>query len=289
MQFDTTLSSGPSPSYRSGLEAGMEPYPGCRLRHLLGRGGFSEVWEALMPGGELRALKFIPCDDSRNASREIRSIQMVRQLQHPNLVHIDAIWICQSYIVVAMELAEGSLADLLSAYRSETGGPLDPETAGLLLGQVADALDFLNARRHRLSGQSVAIQHCDIKPSNLLLFGATAKLSDFGLCSTQSGCLQRHRRAGTTAYAAPEVFQGQLSDKTDQFALAVTYCELRGGRLPFPDVPASMSPTYIRPPADLTMVSQSEKPILLRALDSVPQNRWQSCSDFMTRLMAAVT
>ncbi len=39
------------------------------------------------------------------------------------------------------------------------------------------------------------------------------------------------------AYAAPEVFRGQRSRWTDQYALAVSYCEVRGGRLPFANAP----------------------------------------------------
>src|SRR5438445_671717 len=84
----------------------------------------------------------------------------------------------------------------------------------------------------RIGAAQVAIQHCDVKPSNFLLFGDTVKLSDFGLASSISCQLQGHRRAGTLAYTAPEVFQGRLSDWTDQFSLGVTYCELRSGRLP---------------------------------------------------------
>ena len=49
--------------------------------------------------------------------------------------------------------------------------------------QAAEALDFLNARNHLIGGQRTGVQHCDIKPNNLLLFGETVKLCDFGLAS----------------------------------------------------------------------------------------------------------
>ena len=42
------------------------------------------------------------------------------------------------------------------------------------------------------------------------------------------------------------MFQGRISDRTDQYALAVTYCELRGGRLPFADTPPAVQRGYFR-------------------------------------------
>jgi serine/threonine protein kinase len=93
-----------------------------------------------------------------------------------------------------------------------------------------------------------------------------------------------HQRAGTTAYAAPEVFKGRLTDKTDQYSLAVTYCELRTGRLPFANVPAAFDKAYVPPPPDLDALTTSEQPIVARALSSTPQNRWESCAELMSRL-----
>jgi serine/threonine protein kinase len=272
------------------LQAGIVPYPGYRLRQRLGRGGFADVWEAETADGKAIALKFMPCDDSGAAAKEIRSIQAVRQLCHPNLIRIDQVWCYQGYVVVAMELADGSLLDLLEAYQYEFGSPIIPEQACSLLAQVATALDFLNARQHRLNGQIVAIQHCDVKPSNMLLFGETVKLADFGLSSQTTSQLKFHRRAGTLDYTAPEVLQGRLSDRTDQYALAVSYCLLRGGQLPFTDSPGSFanSQSYTRPAPNLSMLSEREQPIITRALSPVPQYRWPSCAELIAQLARLV-
>jgi serine/threonine-protein kinase len=266
------------------IHVGLEPHPGYRVTRLLGRGGFSEVWEAEVESGRPLALKFMPIDESRAAPREIRSIQMVRQLSHANLIRIDRVWLFERYIVIAMELAEGGLNDLLEAYQTEFGTPVPPAQVCFYLGQAASALDFLNARQHRINGQSLAIQHCDIKPSNLLLTGDTVKLSDFGLATVTTGSLNYHQRAGTTAYAAPEVFRGRLTDRTDQFGLAVSYCELRTGRLPFPNPPTTFQRSYTPPRPDLTPLPPQEQAIVLRALSTVPQDRWPSSSEFINRL-----
>jgi len=265
----------------------MEPIPGYRLRQVLGRGGFAEVWEAEAASGTV-ALKFMPCSDGLAAAKEIRSIQAVKSIEHPNLIKIEQVWAYQDYIVIAMELADGSLLDLLDAYTSEFGTPMAAEQVCLYLNQAAEAIDFMNRRQHLLDGQRVGFQHCDIKPSNLLLFGDSVKVADFGLASPTASVLRFHRRAGTLDFTAPEVFQGRLSDWTDQYALAVTYCQLRGGRMPFTDTPANFVRTYVRPNPDLTMLPSNERPVVQRALSPTPQNRWPSCKELMTRLTKLV-
>lgn len=272
------------------LKAGLEPFPGLRLRQLLGRGGYGEVWEAHQDAdGSRVAVKFLPCTDSEATAREIRTLQAIRELEHPNLTRMNQIWCFGGYIVVDMELAEGSLLDLLDAYLTEFGTPVLAEQVCLYLAQAAEALDFLNTRQHLIDGKRVAVQHCDIKPSNLLLFGDTVKLADFGLTSLTTMSVQSHRRAGTLDYMAPEVFQGRISDRTDQYSLAVTYCHLRGGKLPFHDTPTTMKKNYVRPDPDLTMLPANERPIIARALAHAPSDRWPSCAEMMDELTKQVS
>jgi serine/threonine protein kinase len=213
---------------------------------------------------------------------------MVRQLHHPHLIRIDNTWCLPGYLVVEMELAEGTLQDLYEAFQDEFGTPIVPEQLWLLLSHAADALDFLNARQHHLNGQCIGIQHCDIKPSNLLLFGDTVKVSDFSLASTTTSGMKVHQRSGTTDFSAPEVFQGRLSDRADQYALAVTYCQLRTGRLPFHDSPPNYSRSYVRPVPDLTMLTEAERAIIGRALAPVPVDRWPSCGHMVAQLESLV-
>jgi serine/threonine protein kinase, bacterial len=273
----------------STLRPGKDLCPGFELRRLRGRGGFGSVWEAVRDDGRQMALKFLPCGDNLPAAQEVRSIQLVRPLRHPNLVHIEQVSCSRGYVVVTMDLADGSLLDLLEAYETEFQTPLVPHDVCNYLGQVARALDFLNSRQHLIDGQRVGIQHCDIKPTNLLLFGEKVKLSDFGLASVTGSPMKSHRRAGTLDYAAPEVFQGRLTDWTDQYALAVTYCQLRGGQLPFPEPPRGFQQSYVRPKADLSMLPPAEQQVIVRALDPVPQDRWPSCGELMAQLSRLLT
>jgi serine/threonine protein kinase len=271
-------------SQHTSLWIGKDLCPGYRLLRLRGTGGFGAVWEAQAVGGERVALKFLKCTDDVMAAQEIRALQFIKQLRHPNLTPVHQVWCQGGYVILTMPLAEASLLDLYDACQGEYGTPMAAEDVLPLLAQVAAALDFLNRRQHLLDGVRVGIQHCDVKPSNVLLFGSAVKLCDYSLSSVTTATIKPHRRAGTLDYAAPEVFQGRLSDSTDQYALAITYCQLRGGQLPFTDTPAHFQRSYLRPAPDLAMLDPDERPVVARALAPTPQQRWPSCKELVSEL-----
>jgi serine/threonine protein kinase len=257
---------------------------GYRLTRFIGQGGFGKVWETEGPSGEKLALKFIRCGADMAAPQEIRNILNVRTLEHSNLIRVDRVWADRGYVVVVMELADGSLQDLLGICRRDYNTPVPPDYVCFYLKQAADALDFLNAPRHRLGASLVGIQHCDVKPSNILLQGETVKLSDYGLSCTMSATQAPHRGAGTLPYAAPELFLGELTKWSDQYALAITYCELRGGRRPYATIPARFAPECVPVNPDLSMLPEDERRVVARALDRNPWERWKSCGEFMAQI-----
>jgi serine/threonine protein kinase len=266
--------------------AGRPLWDGYRLLRPLGRGSFGQVWEAADDRGGRLALKFVACGDLA-AAREVKNILAIQALSHPGLVRVGRVWCDRGYVVLTMDLADGSLADLDALSQADFGSPLPADVLLDFLAQAADALDFLNARQHVVRGFRVGFQHGDVKPSNLLVFGEQLRLADFGLAAPVMGEGGCYRRAGTSAYAAPEVFRGRLSPRSDQYALAVTYCQLRAGRLPFGGSTTSSTRFRLaetRPPADLSMLPRAEQPVLERALAAVPQDRWPSCSEFLARL-----
>ena len=270
-------------------EAGAVPFPGYRLLRLRGRGGFATVWEASTPSGQLIALKFMSSATVAQTAREIRSLQAIRTLDHDNLLKIRQVWSVPGCIVIAMDLAEASLMDLLEVYTDELGHPIDVPKLAPYLCEIAGALDFLNARKHRIDGRLVGLQHGDIKPNNILLQGDRAKLADYGLATPTSGTVTPCPRHGTAEYTAPEVFQGCLSERSDQFSLAVTYHVLTTGTFPYPEPPRDREKlkAYVRPDPDLSKLGMAERVALARALSPIPQDRFPNCTDLVTALLAA--
>jgi len=266
------------------LQAGTAPYPGYVLKQFLGKGGWGQVWKTERDDGKVFALKFLPCDAQLMAPYEVRALQAIKQLKHPHLLQMEQIWSCPGYLAILMELAEGNLHDLLDVYFTELNTPILPDHVCFFLRQAAEALDFLNDRRHLVDGQKVAFRHCDVKPSNLLLVNGKVRVGDFSLAFKTMARTGPHARTGTLHYAAPEVFLGLVSDRSDQYSLAMSYFQLRTGGFPFPPPPARFTSSYQRPPADLSALTAAEQPILGRALSQVPQDRWPSCIEMMDRL-----
>src|SRR5262245_58474475 len=71
---------------------GDEPVPGYRLIRLLGWGRFGEVWKASAPGGFEAAVKFISLGNLHGL-KEYKAIRLFKQIRHPNLVPLMALWL----------------------------------------------------------------------------------------------------------------------------------------------------------------------------------------------------
>jgi type VI secretion system ImpB/VipA family protein len=267
------------------LEAGAEPVPGYRLVRPLGRGGFGEVWEATAPGGFKVALKIVPLD-RRAGDVELRALEIVKDVRHPNLLTLFGAWHTSDRLVIGMELADRTLWDRFEEVQKQGQSGIPVRELLRYSQEAAKVLDYLNKPRHFLGGKRpVGIQHCDVKPQNILLVGEGVKVADFGLMQ-----LLEHRQADylgglTCSYAAPEFFQGQLSRWSDQYSLAVTYCQLRGGRLPFTGNAAMVQEGHLRRPPDLTMLPEKESQAVARALAKSPQRRWPNCRTFVRALV----
>jgi serine/threonine protein kinase len=225
--------------------------------------------------------------DVTAAAKEVRALQSLQRLSHPNLLRIERVWSMPGYVAIAMELADGSLFDLLEAYITEFGKTIEPKELCAYLAQAASALDFLNARRHQHDGRTVGFQHCDVKPSNLLVLGDKLKLADYGLATPTVASMIPYSRWATLDFAAPEIFRGHLSERADQFSLAVSYYFLRTATFPFPAPPPRADRTYVRPAPDLSRLTDAERPVVQRALSTLPDDRWPTCSMFLRVLMRA--
>ena len=256
------------------LHPDAEPIAGYTLVRPLGRGGFGEVWQAIGPGGFNLALKFIHLGDAGKV--ELRSLELMKEIQHPHLLPMFGAWQKAGHLIIAMEMAGVTLLQKLrEALRQGLSGLPTPGLWEHML-EAAKGIDHLN---------SLNIQHRDIKPQNLLLVGGGVKVADFGLAKVMEHTITSASGSMTPAYAAPEFLEGQTSRWSDQYCLAVTYCHLRGNQLPFQGNPAQVVTGHLLREPDLSMLPERERPIVARALAKDPGQRWPSCRDFVEALI----
>jgi serine/threonine-protein kinase len=249
------------------------------------RGGSGEVWKAVGPGGVRVVLKRVPLA-GRMVEAERKSLELLRNISgHPHLMGIHGFWLHETELVIATELASESLIDRLR----RTGNAGVP-VAELLdyMEDAAKGIDFLNAPIHELDGKKVAVQHRDVKPANLLVVGGSVKLSDFGLAKALERQTTSHTGVMTPAYAAPESFLHQTSSRSDQYSLAVSYVELRTGHVIFSGSVAQVMYGHIHGQPDLSGLTQAERAVVGRALSKKPEDRFETCREFVTNLRQAI-
>jgi serine/threonine protein kinase len=253
-----------------------------RLLQRLGLGAFGEVWKAEAPGGVHVALKTIirPVEHEA-AQQERRALELIKQLRHSYLMSIQAFWVMESRLHVAMELADSSLRQRFQECRKQ-GLPGIPQKEMLgYLREAAEALDYLH-REHVL--------HRDIKPENLLLLQGHVKVADIGLARHVQGDISmlNDSGSGTPTYMPPEMVTRRVCKQSDQYSLAVVYAEMRQGRPPFrADNLFALMQAHIFKEPDLEGLPEPEQVVVRKALAKEHRERFRSCVDFAEALAAA--
>lgn len=169
-------------------------------------------------------LLYTSLDGKEKREQFVQEAYLLRKLKHPHILPlIDAGMHRGVPYLVTVYASGGSLRQVLQE-QQERPFPLD--IALHILVQVGAALEHAH-RQH--------VVHRDLKPENIL-FGPQGELflADFGLAvSLESASTSFVSSHGTPLYMAPEQFEGLVSPKSDQYALACIGYELLAGRRPF--------------------------------------------------------
>ena len=264
----------------TGNHQAQEPIPGYQLLELIGRGGYGEVWKTLAPGGVPKAIKLIFGNDSSRLKTELAAINRVKDVRHPFLLSIERIEQHGEMLAIVTELGDKNLQQYFEELRAKQQPGIPQNELLGMMRDVADVLDYLY--------QEYALQHLDIKPANLLLFGKRLKVADFGLMKNLYERSASLVHGLTPTYAAPEIFEGRPTRTSDQYSLAILYQEMLTGVLPFNGVTAARLATqHLREPPDLSSLPPSLRPAIARALSKDPQRRYPSCTELVEELLAA--
>ncbi|KPI85704.1 putative Protein kinase [Leptomonas seymouri] len=220
------------------------------LMHLLGKGGFSEVWKAF----DLVEGRYVACKIHhiqrewptqtrahylRHAQREL---DIMRALDHPHLTHLyDVFPRGDNMFISVMEYSHGmDLDTYLKRFRV-----FKEADARLIFLQIVDVLRYL-------ASLDSPIIHYDLKPANILLHRddptiLDIKITDFGLSkiigSTREGPSDNpsieltSQGTGTYWYLPPECFETsatpRISTKVDIWSAGVIFYQMLYGKRPF--------------------------------------------------------
>jgi serine/threonine protein kinase len=255
---------------------------GYKLIEMLGGGNFGQVWKAEAAGGKQVAVKILTWPlDHPAAQRELKSLELIKQLNHTYLLDLHAIFTKHDQLIIAMELAESSLHDRLRKCKEQglKGIPAD-ELIGYI-AETAEVLDYLHSHQ---------IQHRDIKPANILLSRGHVQVGDLGLARAVVTQVLNASVLGTPPYMAPEVWLGTVHSNSDQYSLAITYVHLRRGVCPFKNANLDgLQPEHLEDTAGLAPLKETEKRVLLRAGAKEPDKRYPSCEEFVSALRQSLT
>lgn len=199
----------------------------------IGQGGMGVVYQSihsrLKKQVVLKLLLNKDWDNTDQTQRFYREMELVGQLDHPNIVKATDAGEADDTCFLVMEFLNGH--DLKTILKQE--GPLSITAACSILRQAANGLQYIH--NHDLI-------HRDIKPSNLFLTTeGQVKILDLGLAGlrhegsslndlTDTNCIM-----GSAYYMAPEQAQSikTIDQRSDIYSLGCTFYQLLTGQVPF--------------------------------------------------------
>ena len=280
----------------SGTKLG--PY---EIQSPLGAGGMGEVYRARDTRLDRTvAVKILPAhlsDNPEAKQRFDREARAISSLNHPNICTLYDVGHQSGTDYLVMEFLEGeTLADRLAK------GPLPPEQLLKYGIEICEGLE----KAHK-----TGVTHRDLKPGNIMLTKAGAKLMDFGLAKaatpgappsssltmTISGpsgnqpLTAQGTIVGTFQYMAPEQIEGNEADaRSDIFALGAVLYEMATGKRAFGGrTQASVVAAILASdPPPIAVVQPMSPPALDRVvkvcLAKDPDERFQTVHDLKLQL-----
>ncbi|HKO37394.1 MAG TPA: BREX system Lon protease-like protein BrxL [Solirubrobacterales bacterium] len=218
------------------------------VREVLGEGGFSKVYRVFdeLEGAE-RAFKLFDSAAGYEAVR--REIGALRKVRHPRIVEVywaaktaDGHWYLITEYIDGVPLAEYTTGNRHLQDREAVDVALDVLDALVAIHPDAARIAALEQGKGELSEhefgewqelQGAGLVHRDVKPQNVILTRAGAKLLDFNIASRAGDPI--HTQSGTPPYQPPDGDFGRWDVATDLFAVGVMLYELLcDGEHPYP-------------------------------------------------------
>ncbi len=262
---------------------------GYRIESVVGEGGMGIVFKAthdyLDRTAAVKVLGPWLQGNARARERFVRESRLAATLDHPNIVTVYDAGEVDDTAYIAMQFVTG--VDLHDVLVEE--GPMEPARALDVLDQVAAALDAAHA---------AGLVHRDVKPSNVLMDGDKAYLTDFGLTrrfEEEKGITYAGEFMGTIEWAAPEqIDHGDLSARTDVYALGCLLYAMLTARQPYVgDSPSEVLFAHLKNPAPKVAEHRRDlpgdiQPVIDRAMAKDAAERFATAGEMAAAARAAM-
>jgi serine/threonine protein kinase len=259
--------------------------PGHRLLTCLGQSALGELWK--VQGSDGQELLAHLLNSGGDARAQGRLLGLLQALRHAALPPAEVVRGAGGRIALVTDFYPQTLRDRLQEClaQRQPGVPRDELLSHL--ARTADALDTLY-RQHGLA-------HLGLNPRSLFLRDGKVWVADFGLVPLVWLPQKRSAAPLNQRYGAPELADGPGGPAADQYSLAMIFAELLTGIHPLKrkrksdggrrrnDLPGSPAPEL-----ELDLLPATDRPIIARALNPDPQQRYPSCTD-MVRALEEVT
>ena len=270
--------------------------PGYTLLGELHRGGQGVVYQALQRSTKRRvAIKVMregPFASDSDKARFEREVEILGQLNHPNIVTIHDSGSAAGCFFYVMDYIAGQSLDAWMAARA-----MEHNTPTLLitgaLGLFVKICGAINAAHLR------GIVHRDLKPANILVDAdGEPHILDFGLAKVATGDLlegapalvtQTGHFLGSLPWASPEqaeAHSGQIDTRTDVYSLGVILYQMLTGHFPY-EVVGNMRDVLdrivnaapARPSTICRKINDEVETIVLKCLQKERERRYQTAGD----------
>ena len=196
---------------------------GFTILRRIGEGTFSDVFRAsdVSLQRDVAIKRMRQAADRTQRERALTEARLQAQLGfHPHLVPIlRADFDQDGRLYLVMPLAEGTLRDRIGP--AQGGAMLDLREACTILWEAGLGLQAVH---------QCGFVHRDVKPENILRYGALWKLGDFGLTRQRAAGVTQP--SGTPLYMCPVQHAGTVDPRCDVFALGVLLYEMLAGFVP---------------------------------------------------------
>jgi len=268
-----------------------------RLLIPVGAGGMAQVWAARPDTAGLArtvAIKLVLPEYSADEEYErmfVDEAMVASAIRHPNVCETYELGRDGELLFMVLEWIAGeSLSGIL-----QQGGELKPLPDPIAARIVADGCAGLHAAHDALGpdGQPLGIVHRDVSPPNIMIASTGhVKVSDFGIAKARYQLHARTRTGeikGKFAYIPPEQILGRAIDRrADVYAMGCVLYIATLGLRPFGGGASALGKIvqgkYLKPTELRKKYPPGLEAIVLRALASKPEDRFQTADDFRAAL-----